>query len=332
VTQVGSEGAASGPLINRFVLGCAVMGGLFRPVDDATATAMLEAAWEAGVRAFDTAPHYGAGLSERRLGAFLRQFPRDSFRLSTKVGRILVPTDDDVEGVEGFFGGDHNRRVRDYSAEGVRRSLEESLGRMGLDRIDTALIHDPEDHMSEAMTRACPSLVELREQGVIRSVGAGMNFSAELTQFVRETDVDTVMLAGRYTLLDRSAEADLLPACLEQDVSIIAVGVFNSGILANPRAGANFNYGAAPDEAVDQAIRLKEMCESFDVPLRAVAMQFPLRHPAVATVAVGARTAEQARDNVALLNTNIPAELWAEVDAFTPIVSSDAFRQATREG
>ncbi len=318
--------------MSRFVLGCAVIGGLYRPVDEATALGMLEAAWESGVRAFDTAPHYGAGLSERRLGAFLQQFPRHSFTLSTKVGRLLVPTDDDVEGAELFFGGDGNRRVRDYSAEGVRRSLEESLERLGLDRVDTALIHDPEDFMDQALTDACPALIDLREQGVIRSVGAGMNFSSELTRFVRETDIDTVMLAGRYTLLDRSAEADLLPACLERDVSIIAVGVYNSGILADPRAGANFNYGAAPDETVQQALRLKAMCESFDVPLRAVAVQFPLRHPAVATVAVGARTADQVRDNVALLMTEVPAELWAEVDAFVPVVSSEAFREATREG
>lgn len=318
--------------LSRFVLGCAVIGGLYRPVDEVTAEAMLEAAWESGVRAFDTAPHYGAGLSERRLGAFLRQFPRDSFTLSTKVGRLLVPTDEDVEGSEGFFGGDRNRRVRDYSAVGVRRSMQESLERLGLDRIDTALIHDPEDFMDQALTEACPALVELREQGVIRSVGAGMNFSAELTRFVRETEVDTVMLAGRYTLLDRTAEADLLPACVERNVAIIAVGVFNSGILANPRPGANFNYGAAADETVRQALQLKELCESFGAPLRAVAMQFPLRHPAVATVAVGARTAEQARDNVALLNTEIPEGLWVEVDAFTPVVSSEAFREATREG
>jgi D-threo-aldose 1-dehydrogenase len=318
--------------VDRLVLGCAVIGGLYRAVDDETAERMFEAAWEAGVRAFDTAPHYGAGLSERRLGRFLQQFPRDSYTLSTKVGRLLVPTDEDVEGADGFYGGDHNRRVRDYSAQGVRQSIEESLERLGLDRIDTALIHDPEDFMGQAVEEACPSLVELRDQGVIRSVGAGMNFSAELTRFVRETEVDTVMLAGRYTLLDRTAEADLLPACSERGVSIIAVGVYNSGILANPKAGANFNYGAAPDETVNQALHLKELCESFHVPLRAVAVQFPLRHPAVATVAVGARTAEQVRDNVALMDTEVPTELWSEVDRFVPVVSSDAFRAATREG
>lgn len=144
--------------VGRFVLGCAVIGGLYHPVDEATSQAMLEAAWEAGVRSFDTAPHYGAGLSERRVGAFLQQFPRDSFTLSTKVGRLLVPTDDDVDGDEGFYGGDRNRRVRDYSAEGVRRSLEESLERLGLDRIDTALIHDPEDHMDAAVEQACPGV------------------------------------------------------------------------------------------------------------------------------------------------------------------------------
>lgn len=318
--------------VDRFVLGCAVIGGLYRAVDDTTAEQMFEAAWDVGVRAFDTAPHYGAGLSERRLGKFLQQFPRDSFTLSTKVGRLLVATDEDVEGAEGFYGGDHNRRVRDYSAAGVRRSLEQSLERLGLDRIDTALIHDPEDYMDQAVSEACPSLIELRDQGVIRSVGAGMNFSAELTRFVEETDVDTVMLAGRYTLLDRTAEADLLPACAERGVSIIAVGVYNSGILADPKAGANFNYGAAPDETVQQALHLKDLCESFDVPLRAVAVQFPLRNPVVATVAVGARTVEQVRDNVALLDTDVPDALWAEVDGFSPIVSSDAFREATREG
>ncbi len=329
MTDPGISGGTS--RIDRFVLGCAVIGGLYRPVDEATAVGMLEAAWESGVRAFDTAPHYGAGLSERRVGAFLRQFPRDSFTLSTKVGRLLVPTDDDVEGVDGFFGGDHNRRVRDYSADGVRRSLEESLSRLGLDRIDTALIHDPEDYMDDALTQACPALVELREQGVIRSVGAGMNFSPELTRFVRETGVDTVMLAGRYTLLDRSAESDLLPACAERGVSIIAVGVYNSGILANPKPGANFNYTAAPDDTVRQAMWLRERCEAYDVPLRAVAIQFPLRHPTVATVAVGARTAEQARDNVALLNTEVPEDLWAEIDAFTPSVPSESLRQTPKE-
>jgi D-threo-aldose 1-dehydrogenase len=300
--------------IDRFTLGAAVIGGLYRPVDEATSMGVLEAAWESGVRSFDTAPHYGAGLSERRLGAFLRQFPRDTFTLSTKVGRLLVPTDEDVEGVDGFYGGDKNRRVRDYSADGVRRSLENSLERLGLDRVDTVLIHDPEDFMEQALSQACPALIDLRDQGVINSVGAGMNYSAELTRFVRGSGVDTVMVAGRYTLLDRTAEADLLPACQERHVSIIAAGVYNSGILANPQSGANFDYAAAPDETVRQALELQALCEAFGVPLRAVAIQFPLRHPAVRSVAVGARTGQQLIDSIAMLDTEVPESLWMEIE------------------
>ncbi|MCG3776802.1 MAG: D-threo-aldose 1-dehydrogenase [Nitrospira sp.] len=314
--------------VKRFVLGCAVIGGLYRAVAEATSQAMLEAAWEVGVRSFDTAPHYGAGLSERRLGAFLREFPRDSFQLSTKVGRLLVPTDTDVEGREGFFGGDSFDRVRDYSAEGVRRSLEESLERLGLDRIDTALIHDPEDYMDWAIGEACPALLSLRSQGVIASVGAGMNLSAELTRLVRETDVDTVMLAGRYTLLDRSAEFDVLPACVDRGVSVMAAGVFNSGILADPKHGAHFDYQTAGEHTVLAALHLKELCAAYGVPLRAAAAQFPLRHPAVVTVCVGARTAQQVRENVAMLDVFIPPELWAAIDD----VAQNFIEQSTSTG
>jgi D-threo-aldose 1-dehydrogenase len=311
------------PEISKFVFGGAQLGGLFRAVDDATADAALEAAWEHGVRRFDTAPHYGAGLCERRFGRFLRQLPRDSFTLSTKVGRLLVPTDDDAEGVEGFYGGDPMRRVRDYTADGVRRSLEQSLERLGLDRVDIALIHDPEDHLKVAIEQACPALVELREQGVIGSVGAGMNYSDPLTRFVRETDVDVIMVAGRYTLLDRSAADELLPACRAAGVDVIAAGVFNSGVLAAPGAGATYDYGPAPAPIVARAEQITALCTQYGVPLRAAAIQFALRGEAVRWVAVGVRTAQQLVDNLRNLELEIPAELWARIAALPSPLTSD---------
>lgn len=304
------------PQVSRFVLGGAQLGGLYRAMNDATADAVLEAAWEHGVRRFDTAPHYGAGQSERRLGRFLRQFPRDTFTISTKVGRLLVPTDDETEGAEGFFGGDPLRRVRDYTANGVRRSLEQSLERLGLDRVDITLIHDPEGHhLDLAIEQACPALVELREQGVVGSVGAGMNHIDALIRFVRETDVDVVMLAGRYTLLDQSAAAELLPACRASRVEVIAAGVFNSGVLAAPGMDATYDYVAAPAKIITTTEQIMALCAQFGVPLRAAAIQFPLRTEVVRWVAVGVHTAEQLVDNLRNLDLEIPAELWSRLDA-----------------
>lgn len=296
-----------------FVLGAAQIGGLYSAVDEATAHDTLQAAWDLGVRRFDTAPHYGAGLSERRLGAFLQNLPRNSFILSTKVGRLLVDTDEDTEGVASFYGGDRKRRVLDYSADGVRRSLDESLQRLGLDRIDIALIHDPDEHMDQAVGAAYPALHELRRQGVLASVGAGMNHTAPLTRIVCETDVDTVMLAGRYTLLDRSAEIELLPACVDRGVSVIAAGVFNSGLLADPKPGATYDYAEAPAEVLARARQMQAACAGYGVPLRAAALQFALAHPAVTTVAVGVRTAAQVRDNLDLLQHSVAPALWEEL-------------------
>lgn len=300
---------------DRFVLGASTIGGMFRSVDDASATAMLEAAWKAGVRRYDTAPHYGAGLSEHRIGKFLRQFPRDSYWLSTKVGRLLVDTDEDTEGVEGFHGGWRKRRVLDYSGDGVRRSLEESLQRLGLDRVDTLLIHDPDDDLDQAIDEAYPALHELRSQGVISSVGAGMNYSAPLTRFVRETEVDTVMVAGRYTLLDHSADADLMPACVERGVKVLAAAVFNSGVLADPKPGGKFDYVDASAEVLERARNIKDICDRHGIDVRAAGIQFPLLHPAVDAVAVGARTDKQIVGNMASLATPIPQAMWDELAA-----------------
>jgi D-threo-aldose 1-dehydrogenase len=222
--------AASLPL----VFGGGSIGGLYAPVSDEQAAQTLAAAWSAGIRAFDTAPHYGAGLSERRIGAFLATRPRDEFIVSTKVGRLLVPAAGDVEGVDGFYGTPPLARVRDYSRDGVLRSLEESLRRLGLDRVDIALIHDPDDFMAPALEGAYPALAELRSQGVITAIGAGMNSAAPLAWFVERCDFDCVLVAGRYTLLDDSAAHHLFPLCQQRNVAVLAGGPFNSGILADP--------------------------------------------------------------------------------------------------
>ena len=302
----------------RTVFGCAALGGLYRPITREEAHAALAAAWDLGVRAFDTAPHYGVGQSEELLGEFLRDKPRDSFVLSTKVGRLLVDDPAAVDGTDGFYGVPARSRVRDYSADGVRRSLEESLGRLGLDRVDVVLVHDPEDHMTQALGEAAPALAALRDEKVVDGFGVGTNFSEVAERFVRETDADHVMIAGRYSVLDRRAERTLLPACAERGVSVLVAGVLNSGLLADPRPGAPFNYAPAPDWLVDAARRMAAACEARGVTLRAAALQFPTRHPAVDAVVTGAGRPASVRDTHAQLGTTVPDELWAELDALVP--------------
>ncbi|MFI6984940.1 aldo/keto reductase [Embleya sp. NPDC050154] len=297
-------------------LGAAAFGNLYTAGTDAQARASVEAAWAAGIRCFDTAPHYGVGLSETRLGAALRGYPRDAYTLSTKVGRLLVDDPAAPTAAEGFVDTPHRRRVRDYSADGVRRSLESSLERLGLDRIDIALVHDPDDHWEQAAHEAVPALVALREQGVVGAIGVGMNQSAMLDRFVAETDVDCVLLAGRYTLLDRSG-GPLLDHCAKRGVSVLAGGVFNSGLLADPRPGAHFDYAPADADVLARALRLKAICAGYDVPLRAAAIGFAAAHPAVATVLVGARSPEEAADTVAMGEWDVPAALWADLAAAT---------------
>ncbi|MGW3408767.1 aldo/keto reductase [Streptomyces sp. NPDC000888] len=306
----------SGATVSRIGLGTAPLAGLFSAVGDEQATATLDAAWTAGVRYFDTAPHYGAGLAERRLGTFLADTgrPRTEFTVSTKVGRLLVPGDATL-GDEAFHGERGLVRVRDYSAEGVYRSLAESLERSGLEAFDTVLIHDPDDHWEEAVTGAYPALARLRDQGAVRAIGAGMNQTAMLTRFVTETDLDCVLVAGRYSLLDRGAADVLLPLCAEREVGVLVGGVFNSGILADPSLGATYDYAPAPDEVLRRARSLSERCAAHGVPLAAAALQFPLRHPAVTGVVLGARSPLEVAENIAHATAEIPAELWAELDA-----------------
>ena len=298
---------------DRFVLGGAQLGGLYRLTTDEEAWATLERAWDAGVRRFDTAPHYGAGLSERRLGAFLATKPREEFVLSTTVGRLVVPTVEDTVGAVGFLGGDRNRGVLDYGAEGFLRSVEQSLERLGLDRVDTLYVHDPDDQVDQAVSEAVPALVRLREEGVVAHVGAGMNLTEPLVRIVTETDADQIMLAGRYSLLDRSAETLLLPRCLERGVEVVAVGVYNSGLLADPVAGATYDYAEASVDLLDRARAVQRACAAYDVPLRAAALQFPLRHAAVTQVGVGCRGAGQVDDNLAMFAADVPEELWEKL-------------------
>jgi D-threo-aldose 1-dehydrogenase len=299
--------------VTELAFGGAAIGNLFAPVRDDDAQAAVDAAWDGGIRTFDTAPHYGLGLSERRLGDALRHRPRADYAISTKVGRLLEPADAAPSGdrdTEGFAVPARHVRRWDFSADGVRRSLESSLGRLGLDRVDIALIHDPDDHGEQAFREAYPALEQLRAQGAVRAIGVGMNQTAMLTRFVTDTDIDVVLVAGRYTLLDRSAADALLPAALRRGISVIAGGVFNSGVLASPVPGSTYDYQAAPDELIGRARRLERDCAGFGVPLRAAAARFPLTHPAVASVLIGARNGAEISDAIRLRALDIPAALW----------------------
>ncbi|MFI7306316.1 aldo/keto reductase [Micromonospora aurantiaca] len=298
--------------------GAAGIGNLYRTVPDDLARDALDAAWQAGVRYYDTAPHYGLGLSERRLGAALAGRPRAEFTVSTKVGRILVPSPgtahlrDEAGGFD--VPADHVRRW-DFSADGVRRSLESSLARLRLDRVDVVLIHDPDDHWRQAVEEAYPALHELREQGVVGAIGVGMNQWQMLERFVTDTDVDTVMLAGRYTLLDQSAARTLLPRCRERGVGVLAAGVFNSGVLATETPGRNYDYAPIPDDLYARALRITEVCRAHGVTLPQAAMAFVARHPAVATLVLGAKTPAQVERNVRLAAAPVPGALWADLVA-----------------
>ncbi|TCO16612.1 D-threo-aldose 1-dehydrogenase [Kribbella steppae] len=291
------------------------LGGLFEPLDDATAAAALAAAWDGGIRYYDTAPHYGIGHSERRMGEFLRTKPRDEFILSTKVGRLLVPQDPQGRSDEDFQVPATHRRVWDFSRDGVRRSVEDSLERMGLDRIDILYLHDAERRFDDALRLGYPALAELRAEGVVEAIGAGMYDVDQLTTLVRETDVDVVMLAGGYTVLQQPALATFLPACVERDVSVVAAGVFNSGILATsrPDPDAKFDYQTATPDVLQRAHRIADICESHGVTVPEAAIAFPLRHPAVTSVVLGMRTPAEVHQNLAAYRAEIPEELWSDL-------------------
>ncbi|HEY6493130.1 MAG TPA: aldo/keto reductase [Trebonia sp.] len=306
-----------GIAVTELGFGGASLGNLYIETSGAEAELAVNAAWDGGVRYYDTAPHYGLGLSERRLGAALASRPREDYVLSTKVGRLLAPnpapTGSDLAS-GGFAVPDDLVRRLDFSRDGVLRSLEASLGRLGVSRIDIVYVHDPDEHVDQAITEAVPVLAELRAQGVIGAVGVGMNQWQALLRMVRETDLDVVMLAGRWTLLDQSG-APLLAACAERGVTVVAAAPFNSGLLARdwPQADAHFDYGRPAPDVLARARSLAGICRRHGTRLPAAALQFPLRHPAVTSVVAGLRTATEVSAALRLVAEPVPEAAWAEL-------------------
>ncbi len=298
--------------VTRLGLGTAPLAGLFEAVPEEQALAVIERSWEAGIRFFDTAPLYGHGLAEIRVGKALRHKPREEFTLASKVGRLLR-ADVPPEPGQSFRGTPPVNPVFDFSYDGVMRSVDESLERLGLDRIDILHIHDPDDHYEAALNGAYRALDRLRSEGAIGAVGAGMNQAEMLTRFAREANFDCFLLAGRYTLLDQVALKELLPVCLEKGVAIIAGGVYNSGILADPKPGAHYNYQVAPPELVERAQRIAAVCARHGVPIKAAAIQFPFGHPAVTSVVVGCRSVAQLDESIAMFELAIPPAMWEEL-------------------
>ena len=308
-----------GPQLTELGLGAAQLGNLYRITTDQEVVGTVDSAWDAGIRYYDSAPHYGLGLSERRLGEQLRKRPRDEFVISSKVGKMLVPSPElaHLRDSQGFAVPALTRREWDFSRDGILRSVEQTLKRTGLDRIDIFYLHDPDDFIDQAFGEGIAALIELREQGVIAAVGAGMNEAAPLATLIRRADVDLVMVAGRFTLLDSSALDDLLPLALERGVGVVAAGVYNSGLLGRNRPAANamFNYEQAPAEIIERANRIADLCESHGTTLPIAALAYPLLHPAVVSVVIGVRGAEQVNDNVSRYMSTVPEPLWAELQS-----------------
>lgn len=296
--------------------GAANIGNLYREVAEDEAHAVLEACWDAGIRYFDTAPHYGLGLSERRLGAFLQTKPRDEFILSTKVGRLLRPNPEgagQLDMANNFAVPADVKRVWDFTPDGIRASVEESLERLGLDRVDVLFLHDPEKYdVDLAVSSALPALVGLRDEGVARSIGVGSMSVPALLAGLRSNVLDLLMVAGRFTLAEQPALTEVVPEAEAGGVGIVNASVFNSGLLASvsPGAGARYEYGEVPPEVLERTRRIARVCAEFDVELPAAALQYTLRDRAVRTVVVGSSRAEQMRQNLARMGENVPEELW----------------------
>ena len=281
--------------VTRIGMGGAPLGGL----DSKTAQDTLEYAFEQGIRYFDTAPLYGSGLSEIHTGGFLSTLPRNDFVLSSKVGRLIIPGQD---------------IPFNYTKEGILRSIDESLTRLNLDSLDIVLIHDPDNHYSSALNEAFPTLAKLREQGVIKAIGAGMNQWEMLRQFAKDADFDCFLVAGRYTLLDHSALHELMPLCLEKDISLILGGPYNSGILASDlNTKSTYFYDPSPFEVIEKAKKIKQVCDRHHVPLKAAAIQFGLMHQSVASTIPGPRSPKEIEDNIVMASMKIEPDLWKEL-------------------
>ncbi|MFV0463993.1 MAG: aldo/keto reductase [Nostocoides sp.] len=300
-------------------IGGAQFGNLYVAHTDEEMAETFDVAWAGGMRYIDTAPHYGVGSSEERLGELLASKPREAFVLSTKVGRRLVSQDAAGAFDEPFQVPASRRREWDFSADGIRRSLEESLTRLGLDRVDIVYLHDAEDHWEQARRESLPALVDLRDQGVVRAIGAGMNFGDKLTELITGHDIDVVMCAGRYTLLEQ--DQALMTAALDYGVAVVVAGAYNSGLLATARPGQESHYDYAPPPApvLARARELAAICESHSVSLPEAAVQFPLRHPAVAAVAVGMSTPAEVAETIERYTADIPDQLWLDVAQLPPL-------------
>lgn len=301
----------TGLRVSELGLGLASIGGMFAAVPQAQAVATIDRAWELGVRLFDTAPVYGYGLSEQRAGLALRGRPRGEFVLCSKVGRLIEPGGPDLQPIWAEPPAGMGPRL-DYSYGATIRSFEASLERMGIDRIDVLHIHDPELDFPTASTEALRALTELRGRGTIRAISLGVNHADVAARFVRETEggPDIVLLAGRYTLLDQSGADELLPLCEKLGVAVLAAGVFHGGLLADTVNGVPHGYERAPRDVLRRIDVLRELCAAYDVPLLAAAAQFPLKHPAVPAVVVGARSPREIAEVAAWLNHEVPEAFW----------------------
>ena len=307
----------SGINLTNLGLGTAQLGNLYRETSDQEVTETVAAAWDGGIRYFDTAPHYGLGLAERRLGEALRKYPRNQFVVSTKVGRLLEPNPHykGESDNEGFSVPANLIRHWDFSRDGILRSVDDSLRRTGLDKFDILYLHDPENHFDQASNEGITTLIELREQGVVSAVGAGMNYASPLAELIRRSDIDLVMCAGRFTLVDSEALDDLLPLAKERNVGVVAAGVFNSGLLSveRPGPGAKFNYAKAPASLIERAQKISEVCSKYRVTLPEAAIGYVSQHPAVVSVVVGARSKNQIQQNIKYSEVAIPQDLWSDL-------------------
>lgn len=299
--------------VTRLSLGTAPLGGLFKAVTDADGDELLNTALDVGINYFDTAPQYGHGVAEIRLGKALRG-AKVPFVVETKVGRVLRH-DPNAETFPWFPDAPRDLvPVFDYSPDGIRRAFDESLERMGLDHLDIVLMHDAEEHVKEAIENAFPVLAEYRSQGLIKAVGIGINHAEQALQIMKGTDLDIALIAGRYTLLDQISHRELFPYARAHNIDISMGGVLNSGVLANPVAGATYNYLPASDDIIARAAKIGEFLKARNIPLLAAALQFPLRHPAVTSVLTGPRTAAELLENVDAFNLELPADIWAELE------------------
>ncbi|MFJ2497646.1 aldo/keto reductase [Streptomyces sp. NPDC087539] len=298
-----TDSTATGRLpfaLPRLGIGTAPLGGLFEPVGEEEAAATLRAATDAGITYFDTAPRYGHGLAEQRLGRLLAPSGGSAPVISTKTGWLLRPRPD----------GSPGEVITDWTERGIRESLEASLTRLGRSSVDILYLHDPDDYPDEIRRTAYPAVRRLRDEGLIRAIGFGMNHSGPLASYVAEFEVDVVLIAGRFSLLDHEALAALLPLCARTGTAVVVGGVFNTGLLADPSPGAMFNYRPVPARALERARQCRALCEEYAVPLPAAAIQFPLLHPAVDSVVLGCRSAAEVTANAAAARFPVPDELW----------------------